>query len=248
MRKVLFSHLLFVLFFSSLKSFSQTNVGGTLTSDTNWTKENSPYTLTSTLGVLSGVTLSIEAGVEIYGDHDLLVKGNIVIQGNETDSVLLKQTRLLFKSTNLSNSTIEYVNFFSGLQLADEREHNQDNPKNSGTLVVKNSGIKNGYARTKGYDSNAKLRLENCVLVGSNVKGYYPRSEPIEIISSSISGTTINSDSYNFGIFLRDSDITVTSPLLGLGSNINYKEIIKPDLRVTKAAFILKGLCNSYFC
>jgi hypothetical protein len=41
---------------------SSTNVNGILSSDTTWTKAGSPYTFTGPVGVISGVTLTIETG------------------------------------------------------------------------------------------------------------------------------------------------------------------------------------------
>ncbi|MBU2913443.1 T9SS type A sorting domain-containing protein [Reichenbachiella agariperforans] len=207
------------------RASGQTNVSGTLTTDTEWAIEGSPYILTSTVGVLSGVTLTINKGVEIQGNFDLLVKGTITINGILGDSVEFSQTRLIFKSTNLSNSEINYVKYSnsSGVQLADEAEHNQDGVKNSGILTVANSNFNdNAYARTKGYDSGAKLILSNCSLINSIVKGYYPRTEVIEIIGCDIKSSTLNSASYNFGIYLNDTKIDNGQFTIGCcGSNIN---------------------------
>lgn len=44
---------------------AQTDVGGTISVDTTWTKANSPYVLSSSLLVRGGATLTIEPGVEV---------------------------------------------------------------------------------------------------------------------------------------------------------------------------------------
>jgi len=198
--------------------YGQTNVSGTLTSDTEWTAEGSPYNLTATVGVISGATLTIHAGVTVKGNFDLLIKGNISINGVSGDSVVFDQTRLIFKSTNLTNSNIGYVRFenSSGVQLADESEFNQDNPKNSGTLTVSNSKFNaNGYARTKGYDSNAKLVLSNCSFISSTIRGYYPRSEIIEIENGTLVNCAVRSDSYNKGLRINASNLSDCSFSMG---------------------------------
>lgn len=206
---------------------AQTNVSGTLTSDTTWNKNGSPYILTSTIGIFDGVTLTVEAGVEIQGDFDLLVKGIILLQGNSNEKVTFRNTRLIFKETNLSNSVVNYANFLdnSGVQLANEAEHNQDPVKNTGTLTINDSDFKlNAYARTKGYGTTAKLKLVNCNFEDALVKGFYPRSESIELENAKIKRSVINSDSYNLGITLTNSLIEDSEFTLGCcGANINLE-------------------------
>ncbi|CAL2074877.1 Por_Secre_tail domain-containing protein [Tenacibaculum sp. 190524A05c] len=219
--------LLFLLLMHVCFIYAQTNVSGTLTSDTIWNKEGSPYNLTSTLGVFDGAILTIEPGVVVTGDFDLLVKGVIKLEGESNDKIIFRNTRLIFKDTNLGNSILNYVDFQndSGLQLADEGEHNQDPIKNSGTLLVKNSTFNNGtYARTKGYSTTAKLRLFNCQIIDATIKGYYPRSEEIEMEECFIKGGVINSDSYNDGIFLNKTIVEGTNFRIGCcGANFNIE-------------------------
>jgi len=72
-KKVLSSSLLILLIggfaLASITLFTvqaDTNVTGIITSDTTWTKANSPYSLTGPVAVNSGITLTIEAGVQVY--------------------------------------------------------------------------------------------------------------------------------------------------------------------------------------
>lgn len=136
-----------------LSASSQTNVGGTITQDAHWTLSGSPYTLTSTVGIINGITLTIDAGVQVTGNYDLLIKGALVMNGSPNSHISVQATRVLFKNTDLSLSSINYTDFNQGgVQLADETEFNQDSPKNSSILVINYCTFNNNaFARTKGY-------------------------------------------------------------------------------------------------
>ena len=58
---------------ASARSNADTSVGGTISVDTHWTTAGSPYIVTSDLTINAGVTLTIDAGVEVrelrYGWH-----------------------------------------------------------------------------------------------------------------------------------------------------------------------------------
>jgi len=58
MKKVFF----LLLLISATVSFSQTDVSGTISSDTTWGTSGSPYNVTNSVLVATGVTLTIEAG------------------------------------------------------------------------------------------------------------------------------------------------------------------------------------------
>ncbi|MES2556716.1 MAG: T9SS type A sorting domain-containing protein [Bacteroidota bacterium] len=79
----------FILFFSNCSSFAQTNVGGVISSNTQWTIANSPYIVTDTVVILPNVTLTIEPGVEIKFDANQLldVRGKLTALGTVTDSI-----------------------------------------------------------------------------------------------------------------------------------------------------------------
>ncbi|MCA9917978.1 MAG: hypothetical protein KC445_08505 [Anaerolineales bacterium] len=67
------------------------NVGGTISTDTTWTADNSPYVLTDTITVQTGVTLTIEAGVVVQtpdtGDY-LDVQGHLEAVGTAVNPIL----------------------------------------------------------------------------------------------------------------------------------------------------------------
>ncbi len=69
---------------------AQTNVSGGINSDTDWTKENSPYIITGNTVVFGTNTLTIEAGVEVRFEDDveLRIQGSIIALGSEDEEIL----------------------------------------------------------------------------------------------------------------------------------------------------------------
>ena len=92
--------LVLSLLLGSFLSFSQnvqvakaeapTPVTGIITSDTTWTKVNSPYVLTGDIRVNEGITLTIEPGVIAYlNNSHLTVDGILDARGTSTDKISL---------------------------------------------------------------------------------------------------------------------------------------------------------------
>lgn len=71
-------------------SSSSTQVGGTISQDTTWTAANSPYVVTSSVTVDSGVKLVIEPGVVVKFDSQLslTVKGTLVADGTPDSKIV----------------------------------------------------------------------------------------------------------------------------------------------------------------
>ncbi|MCW4034736.1 MAG: right-handed parallel beta-helix repeat-containing protein [Candidatus Bathyarchaeota archaeon] len=67
---------------------ASTDVTGIISSDTTWTKADSPYSLTGPILVKNGVTLTVEPGVTVYlNDHYILVNGTLAARGTSTDKI-----------------------------------------------------------------------------------------------------------------------------------------------------------------
>ena len=65
-----------------------TNVTGVISSDTTWTKANSPYSLTGNTLIANGVTLTIESGVTVnLKDYYIMVNGTLHAQGSGTEKM-----------------------------------------------------------------------------------------------------------------------------------------------------------------
>ena len=68
---------------------ASTSVGGTISSDTTWTKAESPYSLTGSIRINSGVTLTVEPGVTVnFNTYFIQVDGYLVAKGTESDKIL----------------------------------------------------------------------------------------------------------------------------------------------------------------
>lgn len=98
--KVYFVIFYFLLIVSGL--YAQTNVGGTISSDSTWTLSKSPYNVTSTVTVRNGATLTIESGVEVIfpGSSALNIgssstsPGNIIAVGAKFSSSYTSDSRV----------------------------------------------------------------------------------------------------------------------------------------------------------
>lgn len=81
--------LLLLLCFPSNYSLAQTTVRGDINGNTTWTKANSPYIVDSQLTVHGNATLTIEPGVEVKVDSNVVITvwGKITAAGTVTDSI-----------------------------------------------------------------------------------------------------------------------------------------------------------------
>ncbi|MDB4316424.1 FG-GAP-like repeat-containing protein, partial [Cyclobacteriaceae bacterium] len=228
-----------LLLFSSFLGMGQTDVSGTISSNTTWGLSGSPYNVTGNVGVSNGVILTIDPGVIInfLGDYKILIKGILLASGSTSSFITYNgntvegnNVMIMFKSTNLSNSAIAYSNFIGpqrAIQLAEESEHQQDGTKNSGILTVKYTGFINSGVYTDGYSTSAELKFENSTFENSVIKGYYPRTEIITLTDCVVKNSEIFSDSYNNGIKFYSSRIEDSNFKIGCcGSNINLDNSI----------------------
>ncbi len=68
-----------------------TDAIGRITSDTTWTKSQSPITLTGPVNVNTEVTLTIEPGVTVkLNNYYIQVEGTLQIKGTSSDLIQLK--------------------------------------------------------------------------------------------------------------------------------------------------------------
>jgi hypothetical protein len=83
---ILFSALAYTEHFTTVQA--AIDVTGIINSDTVWTKANSPYDLTSSITVASGVTLTIESGTVVQlSEYHLQVNGTLIARGTSNDPI-----------------------------------------------------------------------------------------------------------------------------------------------------------------
>ena len=232
-------HLLLIFALLSVSQFvkSQTNVSGNITTNTTWTKANSPYVLVGNVGVPSAYTLTIEPGVTVQRSdiYQIIINGAIQCDGTVADSIIFIQGDNLgedskffieLQKSKLDKSNFSFVSFHHNggltehIRVGNEDEFTQTNPKNSGTLHLSNCNLSNGYTSTKGYQTTASLSIDSCKIDAGFLIGFYPYSEIINITNTAISNSKVVSDAYNYGISFTNCSITKSSLRLGCcGSN-----------------------------
>ena len=171
---------------------SGTGICGVIEKDTIWKKTDSPYYVLCDIQIPTGVTLTIEPGVEIRytGDYEILIKGKLIANGTPSDTIVFrsdvngvkKGKRFLnFENTDLATHQVSYIKIVDGnigIQVGDESEYQPGN-KNTGVLTVNHLRINNANILTSGVNTNAELLLNNGMIENSQVIGEYPSSEKI---------------------------------------------------------------------
>jgi len=104
---------------------ADTTVGGIISEDTTWTAENSPYEITETLQIPSGVTLIIEPGVTISkpssGDMFLLM-GTICAHGTSQEPIVIDgggNSKIIYTQPGYGYGDFQYCTLQNGYEFWD---------------------------------------------------------------------------------------------------------------------------------
>ena len=104
---------LWSLFALTSAAYAAVNVSGNINADTTWTAADSPYTLTGTVTVPVGVTLTIEPGATVVGagsTFEITVRGTLNASGTA-------EAPILFRGNNPGANAWEGINVPSGGRL-----------------------------------------------------------------------------------------------------------------------------------
>lgn len=181
-------------------TMAQTNVGGALSTNTTWTLANSPYTVTSSVTVNIGVTLTVESGVEVKFNTGTNVKVLGTLTANGATFTSLQESPAAgdwlgisggnttggSTEINLTDCQIQYA--VDGIYLNEGR----------GFVTLTNSSITNcsQYGIEGGniyLDSESTVTATNLTIsnIGANYPAIYGNKTVFDINNSNITGGSI---------------------------------------------------------
>lgn len=120
-------------------------LGGMLTENTVFTRDNSPYTITKTLQIPLGLTVKAEPGVRIVSKADVMfqVQGDLIFSGDSANPINLDGKPKMFFQTNSDGSTEPGSTAWSKIHLNYVNLNGGDNVGfgGSGNWQIRNSRI-----------------------------------------------------------------------------------------------------------
>lgn len=210
-----FKQLLTLILLMGGIAHAQTNVSGTINSNTTWSAVNSPYVVTSSVTVESGIILTIETGVEVQfnSSTELSVEGTLTADGtiftsaqstqNPGDWQGLELSSISGSAITLTDCQILYAT--SGLRA-------QGGSADLTNVSILNSSQYGIYSYTSVFDGDIAIDADNLTISGTGTGGY----NAIHAIQTSL--TLANSDISTNGYYAvylgeqtREATETVTS-------------------------------------
>jgi hypothetical protein len=237
-----------------------TTVTGTITSDTSWTKNGSPYNLASNFVIPSGITLTIGPGVTINsGNFAFIVNGTLNARGTSENKI--------FFNVNSSNPySFGQISFTSFSEAWNEQ---------TGQGCIVENAVFNSYAIL--ISSSIKLsniESNRIVMIGASpiiVNNRFNLTSGLQIVRGSpqilnnifaggsgqgivgsgnvtFSGNKISNCSTGIQVNSGDwliSNNTITDCNTGIELNSNAKATIKGNLISNNARYGISGGANS---
>jgi hypothetical protein len=164
--------------------FGQGGLVTFITTDTVWTKANSPYNLTGPVVVSTGATLTIEPGVavEING-YDFFVNGTLQAIGSISDNIQISGGEITFGDNDQTglNSILENTIIDSTIYSSKPLKLN-NNTINARVDVGANSIISNNVIETAVNAGN------NATISGNSIKGDVSVTNSATISDNTIEG------------------------------------------------------------
>jgi len=173
-----------------------TTVGGQITSNTTWTKANSPYIVTSNLLVPKGVTLTIEplAVVKFDSGKMMQIDGCLIARGTETEIVTFTSNQLYPKPGDWKG--IEFTS--SSIKATYDAEGNYINGS-----IMKYCSIKYGgdHYTAALKITKASPHIDHCNITNNSYTGIYVENSRLNITNSNIRYNNLGSAAYYVGYY-----------------------------------------------
>ncbi len=190
---------------------AQTQVGGTISTNTTWVAAGNPYIVVRTVQVLEGVTLSIEPGVKVQFDPpcSLQVAGTLIARGNPTDSIIFT-----------SNAPSPQPGDWGGIKFDDTSVDagfdSLDNWLGGSIIELCRIEYGKGICLAQASPFIHRNLIASNALSGISCYGSSPKIE-----GNRIEGNAAPSTDYGGGIFCGSSSPTITENFI-LGNSAKY--------------------------
>jgi hypothetical protein len=197
--------------------------------------------VSGTVGVLSGNSLTIAAGVTVLmsGSAQLRVLGSLTAQGTASSPVNFTGGTLQLQTALGSVALSQVVLAGSATLLVAAGS--------SGTLAASDLTLQSGSSLVTAPDSGgASVVATRVSATGATFWGRYATSGVITLVDSTLNGCTVNSDNYHYGMKLITSVATSTSfsaACCGANVVIQNSTLVSPQLQNTngQAPFTVSG-------
>ena len=213
--------LVIILFFFNMITLAQTNVSGAITSNTTWGTSESPYIVTGNVLVASGVTLTIEPGVNVKVNSGLYIKNEGIIIAVGTSG-----NKITFESSSVSPAKSDW----SGIRIRPTGGSAIDGSQNysSGSqfkyVVIKHADIglyiydaglhvsytefdTNNYGveirKTDGVVIDNSTFTENTAGIWSEYETYSPDDTTGNILNTFIKNSEFNNNNYGIDLIIN---------------------------------------------
>lgn len=205
--------LCLILIFLSSKATAQTNVSGSISSNTTWTLQGSPYIVTGNILVSSGAALTIEPGVVVAfsGGWILQIDGALVARGTILNKIKFTSNKsnpmpgdwgyIFFTNSSIDANFDQNGNYISGSAL----EHCE--LEYGGSITSPSANIR--IDQSSPFISSSTIRLSK----GRGIYAYKSNSRINNNIISNNSGGGIQAIDSN--LIIRKNIVMNNSSSLG---------------------------------
>lgn len=192
----------FLLFFSITFTFSsyifaQTNVGGTLSSNTNWNMAGSPYNVMTDITVPAGITLTVQPGVTVKfaNQKKMDVNGTLRALGKKDSMIVFTTINFIpgpgawaninfnagstpYNFTTQTGNimqycTVQYGGFYSSLGNVSAINIINASPYINHCVIGKNFGAINIYSVSQNTYITGNSFIENYSPLGGGIQGAF---------------------------------------------------------------------------